>query len=235
MSEANSGMTLHSLVLRCDSFSCNCNSNNSHCQLAPKSNSHISQSFVASVYKPAFSNVLHFNFVQQCIQISTRINSSSVHTYIFRLFYIASSIRIFILINPIIQHGVRIEAVATSLQEGESTDRIQQFPAYLLHISKHPEYFYSRITVLLVTSKKGGRQRAVQSAIVSRVFRAVLPGRIFILSGSKALQAPSAVPVHHPMHPTAFYPAETSFYVARGDQQFPVVLPCCSRRGILTG
>ena len=78
-------------------------------------------------------------------------------------------------------------------------------------------------------------KRAVQSAIVSRVFRAVLPGRIFILSGSKALQAPSAVPVHHPVHPTAFYPAETSFYAARGDQQFPVVLPCCSRRGILTG
>ena len=42
-----------------------------------------------------------------------------------------SSIRIFILIDPIIQHGVRIEAVATSLQEGESTGRIQQFPAYL--------------------------------------------------------------------------------------------------------
>ena len=31
----------------------------------------------------------------------------------------------------IIQHGVRIEAVATSLQQGESTDQIQQFPAYL--------------------------------------------------------------------------------------------------------
>ena len=30
-----------------------------------------------------------------------------------------------------IQHGVRIEAVATSLQEGESTDQIQWFPAYL--------------------------------------------------------------------------------------------------------
>ena len=30
-----------------------------------------------------------------------------------------------------IQHGVRIEAVATSLQQGESTDQIQQFPAYL--------------------------------------------------------------------------------------------------------
>ena len=54
MSEANSGMTLHSLVSQVTV---------SHaivilliltCQLAPKSNSHISQSFVASVYKTAF-------------------------------------------------------------------------------------------------------------------------------------------------------------------------------------
>ena len=46
---------------------------------------------------------IQFNFqlVQQCIQISTRINSISVHTYILRLFYIASSIRMFILIDPI--------------------------------------------------------------------------------------------------------------------------------------
>ena len=29
-----------------------------------------------------------------------------------------------------IQNGVRIEAVAISLQQGESTDQIQQFPAY---------------------------------------------------------------------------------------------------------
>ena len=34
----------------------------------------------------------------------------------------------------------------------------------------------------------------MQSAIGSRVFRAVLPGRIFILSSSKALQALHAVP-----------------------------------------
>ena len=27
--------------------------------------------------------LIQFNFVQQCIQISTRINSSNVHTYIF--------------------------------------------------------------------------------------------------------------------------------------------------------
>ena len=145
--------------------------------------------------------------MQQCIQISTRINSSSVHTYIFVCFYIACIQYKNIHSNQSnIQHGVRIEAVATSVQEGESTDRIQQFPAYL----QHPEHSYSRITVLLVISKKGGRQRAVQSAIVSRVFRAVLPGRIFILSGSKALQAPR---VQFPVSP-AFYPAETSFYAA---------------------
>ena len=61
------------------------------CQLAPKSNSHISPSFVASVYKPAFfqcySLQVQFNFVQQYIQISTRINSTSVHTYILHLFH----------------------------------------------------------------------------------------------------------------------------------------------------
>ena len=83
-----------------------------------------------------------------------------------------------------------------------------------LHISKHPEHSTVRITVLLVIPRREEDKRAVQSAIVSRIFRAVLPGRIFILSGSKALQAPSAVPVHHPVHPTAFYPAETSFYAA---------------------
>ena len=43
-----------------------------------------------------------FNFVQQCIQISTRINSTSVHTYICVCFIRnVSSIRIYILIDPI--------------------------------------------------------------------------------------------------------------------------------------
>ena len=32
---------------------------------------------------------IQFQLAQQCIQTSTRINSSSVHTYIFRLFYFA--------------------------------------------------------------------------------------------------------------------------------------------------
>ena len=44
---------------------------------------------------------IQFNFVQQCIQISTRINSTSVHTYICVCFIQnVSSIRIYILINP---------------------------------------------------------------------------------------------------------------------------------------
>ena len=65
------------------------------CQLAPKSNSHISQSFVASVYKPAFSNVLHFDIQLQCIQISTRINSSMyICTYVFVSFETTPVIRI---------------------------------------------------------------------------------------------------------------------------------------------
>ena len=46
---------------------------------------------------------IQFQLVQQCIQISTRINSTNVHTYILRLFYIASSIRIYILIDPFLQ------------------------------------------------------------------------------------------------------------------------------------
>ena len=54
-----------------------------------------------------------------------------IRTYVFVSFETSPVIRIFILIDPKIQHGVRIEAVATSLQKGESTGRIQQLPAYL--------------------------------------------------------------------------------------------------------
>ena len=57
--------------------------------------------------------------------------------------------------------------------------------------------------------------------ISSRVFRAVLPSRIFILSGSKALQLPVLhprvqyrLPVCSSPCLTAFYPAESSFYAA---------------------
>ena len=71
------------------------------CQLAPKSNSHISHSFVASVYKPVFFQCSIYSTLCSNVSRSSRINSSSVHTYILRLFYIAFSIRMFILIDPI--------------------------------------------------------------------------------------------------------------------------------------
>ena len=114
-----------------------------------------------------------------------------------------------------------------------STRRIYRLnPAVFLHISKHPEHFYSRITVLLVISKKGGRQRSVQSAIGSRVFRAVLPGRIFILSGSKAPQAPRV------QFPRAYKHSTRQKLHSMRPEVTSSSLWCsrvCSRRGILTG
>ena len=84
-------MTLHSLVLISDSFSCNCNSIQS-----PVSIVHLRVNLILShpllrLYinysifqcKPVHTE---FQLAQQCIQISTRINSSSVHTYIFVCF-----------------------------------------------------------------------------------------------------------------------------------------------------
>ena len=57
------------------------------CQLTPKSNSHISLLLLRLYINYSIFNAIHFSpascTVQQCIQISTRINSSSVHTYIF--------------------------------------------------------------------------------------------------------------------------------------------------------
>ena len=56
MGEANSEMTLHRSVSDVTVSHAIVILLTLTCQLAPKSNSHISQSFVASVYKPAFSN-----------------------------------------------------------------------------------------------------------------------------------------------------------------------------------
>ena len=58
-----------------------------------------------------------FQLAQQCIKISTRINSSSVHTYIFICFTLRVILQGFV--DLIMQHGVRIEAVFVSLQQGE--------------------------------------------------------------------------------------------------------------------
>ena len=63
------------------------------CQLTPKSNSHISLPLLRLYINYSISNAIQFIHVQQCIQISTRINSSSVHTYIFVCF-IRNSLRV---------------------------------------------------------------------------------------------------------------------------------------------
>ena len=86
-STANSGMTLHSLVLISDSFSCNCNSIQSPVSIVHlRVNLILSYPLLRLYINYSISNANHFQLAQQCIQISTRINSSSVHTYIFVCF-----------------------------------------------------------------------------------------------------------------------------------------------------
>ena len=80
-------MTLHSLVLISDSFSCNCNSIQSPVSIVHlRVNLILSHPLLRLYITTAFSNANQFQLAQQCIQISTRINSSSVHTYIFVCF-----------------------------------------------------------------------------------------------------------------------------------------------------
>ena len=75
------------------------------CQLTPKSNSHISLLLLRLYISYSISNAIQFQLAQQCIQISTRINSSSVHTYIFVCF-IRNSLRVILqgFVDPIMQH-----------------------------------------------------------------------------------------------------------------------------------
>ena len=63
MSEANSEMTLHRSVSDVTVSHAIVILLTLTCQLAPRSNSHISQSFVASVYKPVF---FHASSVPNC-------------------------------------------------------------------------------------------------------------------------------------------------------------------------
>ena len=49
---------------------------------------------------------IQFQLAQQCIQISTRINSSNVHTYIF----VCSTLRVILqgFVDPIMQHPPKV-------------------------------------------------------------------------------------------------------------------------------
>ena len=86
-------MTLHSLVLISDSFSCNCNSIQSPVSIVHlRVNLILSHPLLRLYINYSISNANHFQLAQQCIQISTRINSSSVHTYIFVCFTLRVSL-----------------------------------------------------------------------------------------------------------------------------------------------
>ena len=117
MSEANSGMTLHSLVLSSDSFSCNCNSIQSpvsivHLRviltyLIPLLRVYINQHSSNAIQ---FSSNLYSNVttstrinILQCTYVHLRLFHSKLHSPLR-----VSSIRIYILItgfvDPIMQH-----------------------------------------------------------------------------------------------------------------------------------
>ena len=83
MSAPNSGMTIHTLVLSVDSFSCNCNSIDRSMSKDFSEHFSLSSSYCCMcINTSVFFQCNHFNFVQQCIQISTRINSS-IHLCLF--------------------------------------------------------------------------------------------------------------------------------------------------------
>ena len=85
MSVPNSGMTIHTLVLTVDSFSHMCNSTDRSMSKDFLEHFSFSSGYCCDCIKASvFSNVNQFQFVQQCIKISTRINSSMyIHTSAF--------------------------------------------------------------------------------------------------------------------------------------------------------
>ena len=85
MSAPNSGLTIHTLVLTVDSFSCNCNSIDRSLSKGLQEHFSLSSSYCCvCINTSVFSNVNQFQFVQQCILISTRINSSMyIHLHLF--------------------------------------------------------------------------------------------------------------------------------------------------------
>ena len=103
MSEANSGMTIHSLVLISDSFSCNCNSIQSpvsivHLRviltyLIPLLRVYINYSISNAIQ---FSSILSSNLYSN-VTTSTRINSSMyiVHISFFHSKLHSNSLRVF--------------------------------------------------------------------------------------------------------------------------------------------
>ena len=87
MSAPNSGMAIHTLAHKVDRFSLHCNSIHStvsivHPRVILTFLIPLLRVYINQHSSNAYSVQFKFQLVQQCIQISTRINSSSVHTYI---------------------------------------------------------------------------------------------------------------------------------------------------------
>ena len=109
-------MTLHSLVLISDSFSCNCNSIQSPVSIVHlRVNLILSHPLLRLYINQHSSNAIQFNSVYSTVQCSsnlhsnvsrsTRIKSSSVHTYIFVCFTLRVILQGFV--DPIMQQARR--------------------------------------------------------------------------------------------------------------------------------
>ena len=105
---------------------------------------------------------IQFQLAQQCIQISTRINSSNVHTYIF----VCSTLRVILqgFVDPIMQHGVRIEAVFASLQQGE---HMVESTSSFLHTIQSPR---QRTIILWTELFPKKRREKIQGEILQSIF-----------------------------------------------------------------
>ena len=133
-------MTLHTLVHSCDSFSCNCNSILSfvsivfHCDLRAfssflflllrvyinyrdSSTSHFTSSMYSNVTTSTRINIFKCTYVHLCLFPFETNGTNAFQSTLVRW--------------PIMQHGVRIEAVFASLQQGEHIVESMQFPAYI--------------------------------------------------------------------------------------------------------
>ena len=91
-----------------------------------------------------------------------------------------------------IQHGVRIEAVFASFKQGEHTDRIQQFPAYIQSSRQNNIILQTE----LILQEEGKRDSSASSQSLNTVFSTAFP--VF----SHAMQQVSSHPCkgNYPTH-----------------------------------
>ena len=126
-------MTLHTLVHSCDSFSCNCNSIHSfvsivfHCDLRAFSSFLFLLLRVYINYRD--SSTSHFTSSMYS-NVTTSTRNKYLQVYIRTSLFVSFETTTLVC-WPIMQHGVRIEAVFASLQQGEHIVESMQFPAYI--------------------------------------------------------------------------------------------------------